>query len=61
MDTVGALIGAAVLAALVFAIIDAETAGFAAPEVIALFWVSAVGAVAFVWREAQGRSTRSST
>ena len=53
VDTAGALIGAAVLAALVFAIIDAETAGFAAPELIALFCVSAVGAVAFVWREAR--------
>jgi predicted MFS family arabinose efflux permease len=53
VDTAGALIGAAVLAALVFAIIGAEMAGFAAPGVIALFCVSAVGAVAFVWREAR--------
>jgi EmrB/QacA subfamily drug resistance transporter len=53
VDTAGALLGAAVLATLMFAIIDAETAGFAAPLVIALFCVSAVTAVAFVWREAR--------
>jgi hypothetical protein len=53
VDTAGALLGSAVLAAMVFAIIDAETAGFAAPEVIALFCVSALAAVAFVWREAR--------
>jgi EmrB/QacA subfamily drug resistance transporter len=53
VDTAGALLGAAVLATLMFAIIDAETVGFAAPLVIALFCVSAVTAVAFVWREAR--------
>jgi EmrB/QacA subfamily drug resistance transporter len=53
VDTAGALLGAAVLATLMFAIIDAETAGFAAPLVIALFCVSAVAAVAFVWRESR--------
>jgi EmrB/QacA subfamily drug resistance transporter len=51
VDTSGTLLGAAALAALVFAIIDAESAGFAAPEVILLFAVSAVAAVAFFWRE----------
>ncbi len=53
VDTAGALLGAAVLATMVFAIIDAETAGFGAPEVIALFCVGAVAAVAFGWREAR--------
>jgi EmrB/QacA subfamily drug resistance transporter len=53
VDTAGALLIAAVLAAMVFAIIDAESAGFAAPEVIALFCVSAVGAAAFAWWEAR--------
>ena len=53
VDTAGALLGAGVLAALVFAIINAETAGFAAPAVIALFCLSAAGAVAFVWWEAR--------
>ncbi|HWG11868.1 MAG TPA: MFS transporter [Streptosporangiaceae bacterium] len=53
VDTAGALLGAAVLAALMFAIIDAETAGFAAPLVLALFCVSAVAAAAFGWREAR--------
>ena len=53
VDTAGALLGAAVLATLVFAIIDAETAGFAAPQVIVLFCASAVTTVAFIWREAR--------
>ena len=53
VDTAGALLGAAVLATLMFAIIDAETVGFAAPQVIALFGVSAVAAVAFIWRESR--------
>ncbi len=53
VDTAGALLGTVVLAALIFAIIDAETAGFAASRVIALFCVSAAAAVAFVWREAR--------
>jgi EmrB/QacA subfamily drug resistance transporter len=53
VDTAGALLGAATLATLMFAIIDAETAGFAAPRVIVLFCVSAAAALAFVWREAR--------
>ncbi|HEY2519867.1 MAG TPA: MFS transporter [Streptosporangiaceae bacterium] len=53
VDTAGALLGAAVLATLMFAIIEAETVGFAAPQVIALFCVSAAAAVAFVWRESR--------
>jgi EmrB/QacA subfamily drug resistance transporter len=53
VDTAGALLGATVLATLMFAIIDAETAGFAAPQVIALFCVSAAAAAAFVGRESR--------
>jgi EmrB/QacA subfamily drug resistance transporter len=53
VDTAGALLGAAALATLMFAIIDAETAGFAAARVIVLFGVSAAAAVAFVWRESR--------
>ena len=53
VDTAGALLGAAVLATLVFAIITAETAGFGASRVIGLLLVSAVAAVAFFWREAR--------
>ncbi len=48
VDTLGTVFGAGALAALMFAIIDAETAGFGATEVIALFCVAAVLAVAFV-------------
>jgi predicted MFS family arabinose efflux permease len=51
VDTAGALLGAAALASIMFAIIDAESSGFAAPQVIALFCVSAVAAVGFGWRE----------
>jgi EmrB/QacA subfamily drug resistance transporter len=51
VDTAGALFGAGTLAALMFAIIDAETAGYAATEVIILLCAAAVLAVAFVWRE----------
>ena len=51
VDTAGTLLGAGALATLVFAIINAETAGFAAPEVVALFCASGVLAVAFAWWE----------
>lgn len=51
VDTAGTFLGAGALATLVFGIIHAETAGFAAPQVLALFCASAVLAVAFVWRE----------
>src|SRR6201996_5356791 len=47
VDTAGTLFGAGALGALMFAIIEAETAGFAATEVIILLCVSAVLAVAF--------------
>jgi EmrB/QacA subfamily drug resistance transporter len=48
VDVAGTLTGALSLAALVFAVITGESAGFAAPEVIALFCVAAVGAAAFL-------------
>jgi EmrB/QacA subfamily drug resistance transporter len=51
VDIAGTLLGAGTLAALVFAIIDSESAGFGAADVIALLCVSAVLIVAFVWRE----------
>jgi EmrB/QacA subfamily drug resistance transporter len=48
VDTVGTLLGAAALGALVSAIIDAETNGFADPAVIALLCVSVACAAGFV-------------
>ncbi len=51
VDAAGTVLGAGALATFVFAIIDAEQAGFAAPLVIVLLCVSAAAAAAFVWRE----------
>jgi EmrB/QacA subfamily drug resistance transporter len=51
VDTAGTLIGAGTLAAFIFAIIDAESAGFGSAIVIVLLCVSVAGAAAFVWRE----------
>jgi EmrB/QacA subfamily drug resistance transporter len=51
VDTAGTFLGAGALAAFAFAIIDSESAGFGAAEVIALLCVSAALVVAFVWRE----------
>ncbi len=51
VDTLGTLLGAGALGTLMFAIIDAETAGFGAPAVVALLCASAVLAAAFVQRE----------
>ncbi|MGH2930739.1 MAG: MFS transporter, partial [Solirubrobacteraceae bacterium] len=51
VDTLGTVCGAGALAALMFAIINAETAGFGATEVIILFFVAVVLAAAFVARE----------
>ena len=48
VDILGTFFGAGALAALMFAIIDAETAGFGAAHVIVLLCVAAVLAVAFV-------------
>jgi EmrB/QacA subfamily drug resistance transporter len=51
VDTAGTLLGAGALATFVFAIIDAESAGFGGADVIALLCASAVLAVAFVLQE----------
>jgi EmrB/QacA subfamily drug resistance transporter len=48
VDVLGTFFGAGALAALMFAIIDAETSGFSSGEVIALLCVAAVLAAAFV-------------
>ncbi len=53
IDIAGGVFGAAALAALIFAVIDAETAGFASPVVIILFILSAAAAAAFLWRESR--------
>lgn len=46
-----ALGGAAALAALVFGVIEGESAGYSTPWVPALFGVSLLAAAAFVWQE----------
>ena len=51
VDTAGTLLGAGALATLVFAIIDAESAGFGSAGVIILLCASAVLLAAFTWRE----------
>jgi EmrB/QacA subfamily drug resistance transporter len=48
VDTLGTLLGAGALGALVFAVIDAESNGFATTRVIALLCVAVAAAVAFV-------------
>jgi len=51
VDVSGTVLGAAALGALVFAVIDGETAGFAAPLVLAMFAVSGLAAAGFAVRE----------
>jgi EmrB/QacA subfamily drug resistance transporter len=51
VDTLGTLLGAGTLAAFVFAIIDAESAGFGSADVIELLAGSAVLLAAFIWWE----------
>ena len=48
VDVPGTVLGAGALAALIFGIIDGESAGYSAPSVLALFAVSLVAGVAFV-------------
>jgi MFS family permease len=55
VDIAGAVLGAAALSALIFAVITAETEGFTAPVVIALLCVSAAAAALFGWRESRAR------
>jgi EmrB/QacA subfamily drug resistance transporter len=51
VDIPGFALGALTLSALIFAVITAETAGFAASAVISLLIVSAIAGIAFVWWE----------
>jgi EmrB/QacA subfamily drug resistance transporter len=51
VDIAGTALGAGALAALVFAVIDGESAGFTSPGVLALYAVSAVAAGGFVYWE----------
>jgi EmrB/QacA subfamily drug resistance transporter len=51
VDTAGTLLGAGALAALIFAVIHGESAGFGDPSVVALFCVGAVAGAAFFWWE----------
>src|SRR6516165_7694093 len=51
VDMPGTVLGAGALAALIFGIINGETVGYSAPSVLALFAVSLVAGVAFVWWE----------
>ncbi len=53
IDITGAIFGAVALGALIYAVIDAESIGFASGKVIALLSVSAVFAAAFGWQESR--------
>lgn len=51
VDTAGTLLGAVALGALVYGIIEGESAGYGSPAVVAPFCLSAVTAAMFVWWE----------
>jgi EmrB/QacA subfamily drug resistance transporter len=51
IDIGGAVLGAATLATLIFAVINAESAGFSSPDVLGLLCASAVTFAAFLWWE----------
>jgi EmrB/QacA subfamily drug resistance transporter len=53
IDLVGAVLGAIALAALIFAVINAESEGFGSAESVALLCVSAVAVLAFGWQESR--------
>jgi predicted MFS family arabinose efflux permease len=53
VDVAGTVLGATALGALVFAVINGETAGFAAPGVLALFGISVLAAAGFVGWESR--------
>src|SRR5258708_6741157 len=53
IDIAGALLGAAPLATLIFAVINAESAGFSSPDVLGLLCASAASFAAFLWRESR--------
>jgi EmrB/QacA subfamily drug resistance transporter len=49
VDTAGTLLGAAAITALAFAVISAESSGFASTSVIALLCVCVAAVIAFLW------------
>jgi EmrB/QacA subfamily drug resistance transporter len=51
VDTAGTILGAGALATFVFAIIDAESAGFSSPVVISLLCASVILTAGFAWWE----------
>jgi len=51
VDIVGAVLGAAALAMLIFGVMTGEGTGFTAPAVLVLFCGSAVAGCAFLWQE----------
>lgn len=53
IDLPGAVLGAVALAALIFAVINAESAGFGSAESVALLCVSVVAALLFLWQESR--------
>ncbi len=53
VDVTGALLGAVSLAALVFAVITGEGAGFGAPQVIGMFCLAVVAGAGFAWWESR--------
>jgi EmrB/QacA subfamily drug resistance transporter len=53
VDVAGAVLGAAALSTLIFAVIDAENSGFSSNKVIGLLCASAVTFAAFIWRESK--------
>jgi EmrB/QacA subfamily drug resistance transporter len=55
VDVPGTILGAGALAALIFGIINGESAGYTAPSVLALFAVSVLGGAAFVAWERRAR------
>jgi EmrB/QacA subfamily drug resistance transporter len=55
VDTAGTLLGAAALAALVFAVIRGESSGFASAPVLLLFAVGAIAGSAFFWWESRAK------
>src|SRR5579872_3659119 len=58
VDVPGTVLGGGALAALIFAIINGESAGYTAPSVLALFAVSLAAGAAFVLWERRGPTPR---
>lgn len=55
VDVLGALLGAATLAMLVFAVIEGETTGFGSALVVTLFCCATVAGLVFVWWQRKAR------